>query len=292
MINPLRCKRGIAGATAVAMIVGAAAPSLAQTASVPEFVSRPMTEFQENPAQPASDGITFFDVGELDQECANDRRFMNEATGVALATVYYGLAFATYRDDPIAAGQGPWGLASTARYMGETEVPTGSDLLKAAGSDTVSIALDLAISALDADEVEAFAAAVDGLLDRREPVIERLQADQGLAARIVDRLTFGTDAFAQAGPLSETVLADFGLSPMGSPCYQNVYYLYLDVAGQTTYTCHISLDFVYQSFWVRRFAEGTHNLTRDLLEQAALDLAEAGASLPDEPSEPSPGLKG
>jgi hypothetical protein len=265
----------IAGAWALA--AGAlAAPVQAQTDALPAFLAAPLNHLQGAGIDTVSIGdrpaVDFFGVDNLDATCPRNQQFMLEAEGVAILTVYYGQAHGIYTGVVDPQEPGPWGIANV--LSAPVDLVTAGDLLKTVDDPVIGLAMDLAVAALSDGQAAAIAAAIDGALARYAPVMQALDRDPDLLSAAMAVLVDGVYlSYDSGGPLPETALAELGFTPVGGPCYQHVYYRYLNVGGTTTYTCHVTLDFVYQSFWIRRASEGTHNYTRALLEMAAERLA-------------------
>lgn len=243
---------------AVAFLV--APTSIAAAQPVPDYVDHPLSLLQRDWVQPdpSNNGvpITFFGIGDLDRRCAADTAFMTLAEAVALATVYYSYAENAFRGD-----FSTWRPGYPMDHDLFDGAPIGAiDLLKQIDPSALSGMVQFAMDQLDGRERDLARAALAALLGRYQPVTERLDAVGDDLSFLLEQLAFPS--------YERNVISEFGLPQDGDPCFSAVFYFNVRIGDETSYAAIRSMDHYLDSFWVRRYAEGSYRLVHSLLQQA------------------------
>jgi len=240
----------------------------ASAQTTPFYVTHPMDLLQRDWVQPnpTNNGtpITFFGIDDLDRRCSASPAFMNLAEAAALSTIYYAYAESVFRGDQTTGRPGyPYIYDQTDRAT------TGAiDLLKEIDPAAVPNLLQLAMDQLSGRERDLARSAASALLGRYHPVVDRLDMLGDDVSYLLEQLAFPS--------YERNVISEFGLPRDGDPCFSSVFYFNVMIGDDASYVAIRSMDHFLDSFWVRRYGEGSHRLVHSLLEQALLTLQTKG----------------
>lgn len=231
---------------------------------LPGFLDHPLNLVAQDWVRPdpSNDGtpITFFGVDNLDLRCRESAAFMTLAEAVAMATIYYAYAENAFRGN-LSSNRPGYAIdhdVSDANAVGAV------DLLKQIDPAALSGLIQTAMDRLEGRQRELAIAGLSALLGRYEPTIDRLdQLGDDLPA-LVAQLDIPSYDY--------NVISAFGLPQDGDPCFSHVFYFNVRIGDVGSYAAIRSMDHYLDSFWVRRYVDGSYRLVHSLLSEAQTAL--------------------
>ncbi|MEO1223925.1 MAG: hypothetical protein AAFX92_06835 [Pseudomonadota bacterium] len=213
---------------------------------------------------PSNNGtpITFFGIGDLDLRCRASASFMTLAEAVSMASIFYAYAENAFLGDLSSRRPG-----YAIEHDVDNPAPIGAiDLLKRIDPASVSGLIQATMDRLEGRQRELAFAGLAAMLGRYQPTIERLDQIGDDLPSLVQQLDIPSYDY--------NVLSAFGLPQDGDPCFSSFFYFNVRIGERESYVSIRSMDHYLDSFWVRRYADGSYRLIHSLLleAQAALQL--------------------
>lgn len=181
---------------------------------------------------------------------------MTLAEAISLSAVYYTYAENAYRGDFSSGRPG---------YPFERDFYDGSsigaiDLLKHIDPTILPALIQHSVDLLSGRERDLAQSGIAALLGRYQPVVQRLDA-------LGDDVTFLLEQL-EAPNYEVNVISQFGLPQDGDPCFSSSFSFNVLIGDEQTYVAFWSIDHYLDTFWVRRYAEGSNRMVHSLMLQA------------------------
>lgn len=230
----------------------------------PDFLEHSLGHLESDWVRPdpSNNGtpITFFGIGDLDVRCRASASFMTLAEAVSMASVFYAYAENAFLGDFSSRRPG----YAIEHDMGNSTPIGAIDLLKRIDPAAVSSLIQSTMDRLEGRQRELAFAGLAAMLGRYQPTIERLDQIGDDLPVLVQRLN--------ALDYDDNVLSAFGLPQDGDPCFSNFFYFNVRIGERQSYVSIRSMDHYLDSFWVRRYADGSYRLVHSLLTEAQTAL--------------------
>ena len=230
----------------------------------PDFLEHSLSILESDWVRPdpSNNGtpITFFGIGDLDVRCRASASFMTLAEAVSMASIFYAYAENAFLGDLSSRRPG---------YVIEHDIdnpaPIGAvDLLKRIDPAAVSGLIQATMDRLEGRQRELALAGLAAMLGRYQPTIERLDQIGENLPLLVRQLNTPSHDY--------NVLSAFGLPQDGDPCFSSFFYFNVRIGDRESYVSIRSMDHYLDSFWVRRYADGSYRLVQSLLSEAQTAL--------------------